>query len=316
MSTVVYVKQNNEKEAGMISESQTNSRVLRILNFMAERPTDTFTLSQLARELDLSLGSAHRVLSTMTQYRYLYRHPVHKTYSLGVALVAVGQAALETNRGIDMARVEAHALAAELQALCLVTTVVDDEVLFLAREGVPQSSNGLYRTGERRAYMPPFNLVRVAWAGKQEVDEYFRLAESYLDPDTVAFIRSVLPVVRARGYAMAANRSGLQQITHRDPLPLAHSSVSEPDTASRRLARELSREEIFLRDAEIPAEGVAYIAAPVFSASGQVAFELTLTGLPTDLDEVSLKRYTNRLCATADLITNKTYGKFPIRSRI
>ncbi|WP_372810629.1 helix-turn-helix domain-containing protein, partial [Litorivivens sp.] len=61
--------------------SSSNTRAIDVINFLAAHPTEAFTLTELAEQLALSHGSAHRVLNALTEARYLSRHPKHKTYS-------------------------------------------------------------------------------------------------------------------------------------------------------------------------------------------------------------------------------------------
>src|SRR3546814_11594689 len=72
----------------------SSRRIVRLINFFAAHPTESFTLSEVVDQLSISLGSAHRALRSLADARYLVRHPAHTTYSLALALVAVGQAAL------------------------------------------------------------------------------------------------------------------------------------------------------------------------------------------------------------------------------
>src|SRR3546814_4826507 len=92
----------------------SSRRIVRLINFFAAHPTESFTLSEVVDQLSISLGSAHRALRSLADARYLVRHPAHKTYSLGLALVAVGQAALE--------RSEEH--TSELQSLMRLSYAV------------------------------------------------------------------------------------------------------------------------------------------------------------------------------------------------
>jgi len=45
-----------------------------VLSFHAARPTEAFILSELAQKLNLSLGSAHRLLGALVAARFLSRH--------------------------------------------------------------------------------------------------------------------------------------------------------------------------------------------------------------------------------------------------
>lgn len=157
----------------MSEVSNPTERVIDVLNFLAAHPTETFTLAQLAKHLRLSNGSAHRVLTTMTRAQFLSRNEEHKTYSLGSALVAIGQAAVEKHRGIEVARRELSRLAVELNVQCSASAVVDGDLLVVVREGSPQSHLGLTRVGERRPFVPPWGICHVAWGSEEAIQTYF-----------------------------------------------------------------------------------------------------------------------------------------------
>jgi DNA-binding IclR family transcriptional regulator len=69
-------------------------RCVAVLNHLAERPRESFTLSQIARELDLNKATAHSLLTTLVDAGYLVRHQRDKSYGLGPALIALGNASL------------------------------------------------------------------------------------------------------------------------------------------------------------------------------------------------------------------------------
>src|SRR3546814_14637214 len=76
----------------------TSRRIVRLINFFAVHPTESFTLSEVVDQLSISLVSAHRVLRSLADARYFVRHSGHTTYLLGPALIAVGSDALEPNQ--------------------------------------------------------------------------------------------------------------------------------------------------------------------------------------------------------------------------
>src|SRR5919204_3953290 len=90
------------------------TRALDIVSFLAEHPSDAFTMAQLTRALRLNQGSAHAILTTMTEQGFLTRHPEHRTFRLGPALVAVGKAAARANPVLAIAREELQALSEAL----------------------------------------------------------------------------------------------------------------------------------------------------------------------------------------------------------
>lgn len=289
-----------------------NSRVIDVINFLAAHPTESFTLSELAEHLALSNGSAHRVLSTLTEARYLSRHPKHKTYSLGVALVAVGQAALEKHRGIDIARREMARLTSELNAQCIATAIVDDELLFLAKEGVSQTHDGLVRVGERRPFVPPLGLGHIAWADKKTIAAYFARAQSTMSDSLRDYLKTALGTIRQRGYAIAANGDALRALHHTATHPVQRQSDDAYRSQIGELIGALSEKEIQLFNiADAGSDGFSYISVPVFSPTGSVSLELALSGMSDHLSTAEIERYAERLRATAAIVTSETHGRMP-----
>ena len=296
----------------MPESSNPTSRVMDVLNFLAAHPTESFTLAEIARHLGLSNGSAHRILTTMAGARFLYRNEKRRTYALGMAMVAIGQAAIEKHRGIEIARREIARLALDLNVQCSVNTVVDDEILVLVKEGTAQSHLGLTRVGERRPLVPPAGLCHVAWAGEDAIQAYVAKADAYLSEAIRAHLLAAFPVIRRRGFAVAA--FGPSSHKTRQAMALANDEIRDAAYWSRvfELVEQLTQNEIQLLalDGGVGA-GVSYISAPVFSPSGTVAFQLVISGLPSALEVREVEVFAERLCATAAIITDETHGKRP-----
>jgi DNA-binding IclR family transcriptional regulator len=291
--------------------------VIDVLNFLAAHPTESFTLAEIARHVGLSNGSAHRILTTLAGAQYLSRNEKHRTYALGAAVVAVGQAAIEKHRGIDVARREIARLAMELNVQCTVNTMVDDEILVLAKEGVAQSHLGLTRVGERRPLVPPVGLCLVAWGGDAAIRSYVAKAGAHLSEPMRTHLLAAFPVIRQRGFAIAALGPGSHKA--RQAMTLPGDQVRDAAYWSRvfELAAQLTPDELQLldlADAQVgtgTANAIGYIAAPVFSPAGTVSLQVVLSGIPSDLSARDIRTYAERLCAAAAVITDETHGRRP-----
>lgn len=296
----------------MSDPSNPTGRVLDILNFLAAHPTETFTLAELARHLGLSNGSAHRVLTAMAKAQFLSRNEKHRTYSLGLALVAIGQAALEKHHGIEMSRREIARLAVELNVQCSANAVVDDDLLVLVKEGAPQSNQGLTRVGERRPHVPPLGICHVAWAGETVMEGYIAKASAHMSEEMQAHLRAAFPLIRRRGYAISANGPSTHY-AREATVPPAGQKRDEAYWANVfALVGQHSAKELQLFDIGAAGpEGISYIAAPVFSPAGTVSLQLTIRGMARNLSTAQIEHYAERLCAAAALITNETHGKVP-----
>jgi DNA-binding IclR family transcriptional regulator len=152
----------------MVRPALAATRAIDILNFFAAHPGGTFTLSELSASLDINLASALSVLQSLEDAGYLVRHPRRKTYELGPSLVALGDAALRSNRAVDLARVEMRTLAEEFNTEAIISVAVGDDLVILAVEGRPQLSSADVRVGQRMPLVPPLGQVFFAWSPPDE----------------------------------------------------------------------------------------------------------------------------------------------------
>jgi DNA-binding IclR family transcriptional regulator len=295
--------------------SNPTSRALSVLNFLGAHPTESFTLAEIARHLGLSNGSAHRILTTMAEARFLSRNEKHKTYSLGIALVALGRAALEKHRGVEIARKEIAQLASELNVQCIVTAIADGELLLVAKEGAPQSHDGLQQVGERTPLILPIAIGHIAWSSAQVIESYLSAASPYLSKTLREHTLAALSAIRKRGYAMAANGPAVRRIRQAINAPNRYIRDDAYWTALHNAISTISEDELQLVTTPAkPASGLRYIAAPVFSPDGIVSLELALTGLPSTLGAKEIERYAERLCAAAAVVTGEVHGHYPSSS--
>jgi len=138
-------------------------------------------------------------------------------------------------------------------------------------------------------------------------------AAPYLSPAAKQHLLEALPLIRSRGFAIAAN--GPNQDRSRQVASLPTDKIRDDSYWEQvaRLVGELSPAEIQVFDlAQAGERGVSYIAAPVFSPEGRVAFALVLSGMPTGLGLRDLESYSERLCATAAVITSEIHGRQPV----
>ncbi len=299
-------------ERAVPDPSNPTSRVMDVLGFLAAHPTEAFSLAEIARHVGLSNGSAHRLLTTMAAGQFLARNDKHRTYSLGMALVAIGQAAIEKHRGIDIARRAIARLAVELNVQCGANAVIDDEILVLVKEGTAQSHLGLTRVGERRPLVPPVGLCHVAWGGQAVIDAYVEKADPYLSPPMREHLLASFPLIRERGFAMALNGASSRKTRQAMVMPEGQIRDAAYWAGVFELIGQLSPNEIQLFEfTEGETAGVSYMSAPVFSPAGTVAFQIVMSGMPADMGWPEIEAHAERLCATAAMITSETHGRRP-----
>jgi DNA-binding IclR family transcriptional regulator len=292
--------------------SNPTSRVLDVITLLAAHPTEDFSLADIARQLEMSKASAHRLLVTMADADFLARNAKHKTYSLGMALLAVGQAALQKYPGLDIARSEMTKLSLELNVQCSATGVIGGDLVILAREGSPQSHESLNRVGERRPMIPPMGICHIAWGVDSVAEPYLAMAAQYMSKDSYAWLHESLELIRHRGYAVSSYGPAWRKLRQATVGAIARTRKDQHWTTIREVLGELTRNEIQLASAsDVNGASIGRIVAPVFSSNGTVIFQLVLSGLPSGLTPRKLERFIERLSATAAAVTSQINGRVP-----
>lgn len=296
----------------MADNSNPNHRPINVVTFLAAHPTEVFSLADISRQLGLSKGSAHRVMTALTETGFVSRHPRHKTYSLGMALVAIGQAALERYPGIEIARREMTRLSTELNAGFAASAIMNNEYFLLAREGMPQSYDGLTLVGERRYLVPPIGVGQLAWRSDAEIGTYLNTGAAFMTPAIKAHMKSAFPLIRRRGYSTAANGLAMHALMHAAVVPIGRHPGPIPDLVLPKDQPEITLQEFqLLALGDAGSRGVNYLAAPVFTSEGEICFEIVMSGFPLDLSDVELEQYAARLVMMTEAITKEVRGRKP-----
>lgn len=264
-------------------------RCVAVLNHLAAAPDQPRTLSELARDLDLSKATAHSLLTTLTEAGYLTRDEERKTYALGPALIAVGNAAAGSYPAARLARPAMEALSDEFDLEVIASTGIADEIVILARAGNPRPLGINIAPGQRLPLVPPLGTVFVAWAGDDAIDEWIgRLGARVTDAERRLY-RQALAAVRERGYSVALAGEGQQRLVE---------ALTDAGHAGD------GAEEYALLDlAGDAAYRINHIGAPVFGADGAVALGLFLIGFRGQIAAEEVPRYAARLVDAAADIT-------------
>ncbi|MBA3652959.1 MAG: helix-turn-helix domain-containing protein [Actinobacteria bacterium] len=275
-------------------------RTVALLNFLAAHPGEPWSLSELARRVGLNKATAHAMLTTLTDAGYVLRHPVDKTFMLGPAVIAVGNAAAARQfEVVDFARGEMEALADELAVRCIASAAIGEEIVFLAASGDPQPFGLHVVIGQRVPLVPPLGTVFVAWSAPADIDDWLRrLGPNAGDAELQRF-RDAVETVRRRGYSL-----GLE-------VPAAR-GLMDFEGDSRGAFTELGHREYVLLELEHSASyRLSHIAAPVFGPDGRVALSLNLIGFRHELRAEQVPELAARLTEATARITKAIHGKAP-----
>lgn len=246
-------------------------RIVAVLNHLAAEPERAFTLSELAGALGLNKATAHALLSALVETGYLVRDST-KSYTLGPALISIGNAAVTSNPAVRIAAPYMAELSSAFDLECMASTVVGNEIVLLSRAGSPRPFGIHAQPGHRLPFVPPLGTIFVAWAGEDAIEGWLSRLKRRPN-DQLDGYRAGLSVVREWGFSVG----------------LGH-SVTE------------GAEKYVLTAVADTSYVVHHIGAPVFGPSGQVVLGLFLIGFPGPVHGSDVARYGERLiAATADI---------------
>ena len=270
---------------------------------------------RLMRSWDLTKATGHAMVSALAAAGYLLRHPSDKTYSLGPALIALGNAAaVRQFEAVDFARDEMRALSESLGLQCVASAAIGDEIVLLASTGQVGPFGLRVQVGERLPLAPPFGTIFLAWAPGAEIDRWLRrLGPGAVEADLNRY-RQALATVRHRGYLVSVEADARVKLG-RVLAELDRNGINTTDLRQvvDSLVAELGQEEYILAELEHSATyRLAHIGAPVFGPDGSVVLALTLIGFPGQLRADEVPGQAMRLCRSAARVTKALHGRPPV----
>lgn len=276
-------------------------RTVAVLNHLAANPTRQFSLSELARDLELNKATAHGMLSSLAEAGYLTRDPEAKTYGLGPALIALGNAALASTPAARLAEPHMAALTAEFDLECIASAAIADEIVILARAGAARPLGINVQPGQRLPLAPPLGTVFVAWSGPEAIDRWLSHVGPQQSAADLERYREALATVRERGYSVALGGEGQQRLVQ-----ALKEAGHEP--ATTRGGEEYALVEL----AGSSRYRINHIGAPVFGPRGEVVLALFLIGFRGQIAAEEVPRYAERLQDAAESVTAALSGRSPL----
>ena len=273
-------------------------RCVAVLNHMAANPSERYSLSELARDLDLNKATAHAMLTTLSDAGYLTRDSEAKTYGLGPALIAVGNAALASTPAARLAEPAMGALSDEFDLECIASTAIGEEIVILARAGNARPLGINVQPGQRLPLAPPLGTVFVAWSGTEAIERWLsHLGPGQGEADRDRY-RQALQAVRERGYSVALGGEGQQRLVQ-----TLREAGHEGRGGDEYALVELSGSTRYR---------ISQIGAPVFGPRGEVALGLFLIGFRGQIAAEEVPRFAERLVEVAEDLTAALRGRHPL----
>jgi DNA-binding IclR family transcriptional regulator len=270
-----------------------------IINFLAAFPERGFTLSEIVRATKINVASCHAVLTTLVDCGYLTRCPNQRTYTLGRALVAIGQAALKAQPLIARAKEAAEDLRSELGIPVLLSTVIGQEIVAVVSNPDASGRTPGLRVAERMPLVAPIGAPFLAWSSEEQIDAWIARHTAPRDKKSAAVWRQAVALTRKRGYQVTLRAPNTPEIATLMADMASGGRVPDYQDEVLQLVnsfdRELSQPETILPDEFYD---ILLISAPLFDQNGEAVFNLSLIGFTQKLTGTMITSYADRLVRT------------------
>jgi DNA-binding IclR family transcriptional regulator len=266
-------------------------RVAAILNFIADHPGQSFTLTDLVKALKLSRATCHALLTGLVEVGYLYRAS-DKNYVLGPALAAIGRVATQHASPLQVAQPEIRRLADEFEAVCGIFARDRNELVARDRASSVSHVGWAMPIGTRVKLRPTSAAIFLVASPPEEVEAWLDSFTPTPTADQRRAMRDGMAFVRQHGFLTIVSNAPNPD----DDGPPADQSAELPIVTITNLD-----------DAQL--YRAAGIVAPVFDARGHVAFVLDLSHFPGRLSGAEIKQIGARLREVCDRLTSFITGR-------
>lgn len=262
--------------------------MIAILDFFADHPDQSFTLTDLVRALRLSRATCHALLAGLVDSGYLYR--THdKSYVIGPRLVAIGRIANEHFSPLQVAQPEMRALADEYGAICSAFFREKDEIVVRSRAASISQLGFSIPQGARMQLRPPFAAVYYAWSSSAEAQAWLERLDPPPTPGQREQMMKGMTFARQHGFLFGVRN--LSVPTSDDPEQMFRGHRAEYPVT---LEHEIDQARQYQ---------LAFLYAPVFDARQQVAFTLGLMGFTEMIAGAAVQAMGRALREACDRIT-------------
>jgi IclR family acetate operon transcriptional repressor len=244
---------------------QSLVRALTLLNRIAESPDEGATLSDLAQQVGLPASTAHRLLLTLEQERYVRFSADRRLWTVGVQAFVSGCAFIKTRSLVGLARPRLRHLMEEGGETVNLAIEDKGEAVYLAQVECRQMMRVFARPGARV-------LMHCSAVGKAILS--------------------------------AASDKAISKILHQHGMPrLTAKTITTPTSLRAELAR--IRAQGYAVDDEEHAVGLRCIAAPIRDETGDVVAAVSVSGPMARIDEARLSQLGQMVVEAARVISGE-----------
>lgn len=202
-------------------------------------------------------------------------------------------------RLVDLARPHMDELAGFFNTEVTAVTLTGDSLVLAAAAGNPSSPAAATRVGHRVPFLPPLGSIYAAWGSAPTRAHWL----DSLGPSMPRHYSQVPDIVRERGYSVTfehAPNIHLESVAAR----LHRADPAVDDSSLQNAIRAVAEQYNPLTIDSRTKQELHSMAAPVFTAHGEVAFALTLWGPAKPISAALFLKYSHRLVETANAATS------------
>lgn len=279
----------------MVRSSPGVQRMVAVINFFAEHPDQSFTLTELIRALQLSRATCHMLLAGLVESGYLYRKK-DKSYILGPTLAAIGQIANVHFSPLQVAQAEIRELADEFNAICSVYFIEGDEVVARTRAAAMSHVGWPSALGVRTKLRAPFAAIYAAGMSPKEVDTWIDTFDPQPSPAQRQSMHQSLEFAGAHGYIYGVRNFGSSDSRESVKKALYEGFTDIPVSVSS----DLDPQQLY---------SLAYVLGPVFDTENRVTFTLGLVGFDSQYTGAQIEQIGKQVREACQRITHFVQGR-------
>jgi DNA-binding IclR family transcriptional regulator len=262
-------------------------RVVAILNFIADHPGQSFTLTDLVRALKLSRATCHGLLTGLVEAGYLYRSS-DKSYLLGPALVAMAETAKANFSPLQVTQPEMRALADEYDAVAAAVFLEGPDVIIKDRAASLSHIGTTRPSGVRLPLLAQFAGTFFVWSSPREVDAWLQTLDPAPRKDQRDAMLEGIDFVRENGFGVSIRNTRFEDVP-----------VDKP--ATWEIIDQMMLPQFTLEPDELYPLG--YVQAPVYDSRRKTAFVIALNGFAADYTGAQIAEIGTRVRETCERIS-------------
>jgi DNA-binding IclR family transcriptional regulator len=266
---------------------------MRIVGFLGDHPRSEFSLSEVARAVDLSKTTCQSILAALCESGTITKDLATLRYSIGPAVIGLGIAAAERFDFLGVARVELEEFCAPEGLDWTVGALVGQDPVVLAAS--KRGSLGV-TPGQRIALSPPIGLVLLGWSPPELVTRWLRESGDFEDPVLREKYRAAIDVTRVRGFSVGKKSEAQSRFV--GALGSLVNSVERAELVetARALLAELTLEEYFQDIVDSDQEyAIEFLSVPMFDRQGGLLGAITVGGFKNPLSGREVLEMASRL---------------------